>query len=406
MNTNHVEYIQDIAFNDICDKMAICTTSKKIIIYQKVLKKSNDLIIIDEQIKAEIRGKKNNNKSSRNNFHNTIGFLNSTEKKRRLKEKSNINLQSKLNPNLNDSIELKAKLASSKSLISIETQDTKKRKKSEKIDDNEEDNNDFYFLNRNSNNNLFKSINFGRKSNYKLDKSNYGGININDFNNDSFESLNNSLKHTKKKEYDYRWEKIKYFDIDGPGLRLQWANSEFGNIIACSGYNKCVYIIKEDNDSWTKIKEFIDIVEDISFVPRNDILELATITSDGYLKTFQFLVTNSWELNHILNISKSKCTCLCCNPSNLDKLTIVVGCKKPFNDEIKNDKNNLNDDTKLKQSLKKQDIIKNNKSNDLIKIVYFRDKNTALTGVINDGHEDDITDVDWANQNGRLHHII
>ena len=406
MDTRHVEYIQDIAFNDICDKMAICTTSKKIIIYQKVLKKSNDLIIINDEIKEEINNK--NNKPPKSGFHNTIGFLKSAEKRRKPKDRSNNNIQSKFNPNLNDSIELKAKLASSKSLISIEKQNAKKRQKSEKNDEDEEDNNDFYFLSRNSNSNLFKSINFGRKNNYKIDKNNYG-INY-DINNDSFDSLNNSLKHTKNKEYDYRWEKITSLNIDGPGLRLQWANSEFGNILACSGYNKCVYIIKVENLSeanWTKITEFNDIVEDISFAPRNDILELATITPEGCLKTFQFQVTIGWNSNHSLQFSKkSEYTCLCCNPSNLDKLTIVVGCKKPFTDENKNDKNNLKDERKLKASLKKQDSIKTNQSNDLLKIVYFKDNNSPLTGSINGGHEDDITDVDWANQNGRLHHMI
>ena len=402
MDARHVEYIQDIAFNDICDKMAICTTSKKIIIYQKILKKSNDLIIISDEIKKEVNNKKN--KSPKSNFHNTIGFIKSAEKKKKLKDRSNINIQSKLNPNLNDSIELKAKLASSKSLISVEKQDSKKRKKSEKNDEDEEDN-DFYFLSKNNSNSLFKSINFGRKNDFKIDRMNYG-INY-DLNNDSFDSLNNSLKHTKNKEYDYRWEKIKYLDIDGPGLRLQWANSEFGNILACSGYNKCVYIIKEDNnEGWTKIKEFTAIVEDISFVPRNDILELATITSDGYLKTFQFQVTNVWQSNHSLKVSTSECTCLCCNPSDLDNLTIVVGCKKPFIEENKNDKNIINDETKLKLTLKKQDSIKNNQSDGLMRIVYFKDNNIALIGVINGGHEDDITDVDWANQNGRLHHMI
>ena len=53
MEIKHVEYIQDIAFNDLCDKMAISTTSQKIIIYKKVLIKSNELIFHEKDSKKE-----------------------------------------------------------------------------------------------------------------------------------------------------------------------------------------------------------------------------------------------------------------------------------------------------------------------------------------------------------------
>ncbi len=416
METQHVEYIQDISFNDTCDKMAISTTSQKIIIYQKVLKKSNELILIDKEIKEEINvGKNIKTPKPKIKLHKSIEF-NTDKKKRKPKDRSNLNLQTKFIPNLNDSIELKSKHVSSRSLISMEKNDSKNKKtKDSKNADDNEDNNDFY-LSRGTNNNLFKSINFTGKNNFKLDRMNYILHNELD---DSFDSLNNSpyfLKYSKNKEYDYRWEKVASLTTDGPALRLQWENSEFGNLVACSGYNKCVYIIKEEKyenvSNWTccaKIKEFTDIVEDISFVPRTDIIELATITSDGFLKTFcPFNNPNIWELNHLLNISKSGCTCLCCNPSNLDKLTIVVGCKKKkLNvEDIKSDKS-INEDSKVKNKIKKQESLNKNQSNDLIKIVYFKNNNTALIGVINNnGHEDDITDVDWANQNGRLHHMI
>ena len=45
----HVEYIQDISFNETCDKMAISTTSQKIIIYKKVFIKSNELILPENE---------------------------------------------------------------------------------------------------------------------------------------------------------------------------------------------------------------------------------------------------------------------------------------------------------------------------------------------------------------------
>ena len=396
MEYKNVEYIQDISFNDICDKMAISTTSKKIMIFQKIMKKSNDLIYINKKVKEEIKTPTNQNENSKNiNFHNTFSFKSSSErKKRKSKERSNLNLSSKLNPNFNDSIELKTKQASSRNLITV--------------DSNNEDTEDKNFL--------FKSLNFGSKNNFKLDRINLTNLN----NEDSLDSSYGSpsiLKYQKAKEYNYRWEQIACFTCDSPVLSLQWANNEFGNILACSGYNKCVFIFKEEKkeniSNWkscSKITLFSDIVSDISFLPESSGLKLATITSDGYLKIFYPLENiDNWESLYEDKISKSSgCTCLCCNPSNLDRLTIVVGCKK-IRDEIKNDKININDEAKIKQMVKKQDSIIKNQSNDyLIKIVYFNDniKNPLIENINENGHEDDITDVDWANQNGRLYHMI
>ena len=113
METNYVEYIQDIAFNDTCDKMAISTTSQKIIIYQKVLKKSNDLIVIDNEIKEELN-QEINNKSPKNIFHNTINFRPKADKKiRKSRDNSNKNHQIKLEPLLNDNLNTKSRKTSS-----------------------------------------------------------------------------------------------------------------------------------------------------------------------------------------------------------------------------------------------------------------------------------------------------
>ena len=48
--------------------------------------------------------------------------------------------------------------------------------------------------------------------------------------------------YQKGKEYEYRWEIQSKFIIEGPVLRIQWANCEFGNLFACSGFNKWIYI--------------------------------------------------------------------------------------------------------------------------------------------------------------------
>ena len=427
MEINHVEYIQDIAFNDTCDKMAISTTSQKIIIYQKVNKKSNELIVVEKELKdnkdntKDKNGKKGNDNNKDDNKkkekykspQSTKNLKNNSPKAEKIKQngKDKVNSLSRFTTKkkgghkLNDSMEIRNITMSPKSMISLDSDESKKSK--QYIEKNGDEGNFF----RARNPNLFKSIDFAGKNNYKLDRINMS--HFDDPNDNSFDSLDNSHSfYTKSKEFDYRWEKIYSLFIDGPALRLQWARSEFGNILACGGYNKCVYILKEEkmrnNTSWrcsSQIKEFTDSVEDLSFVPKNHSLLLATLSSDGSLKLFNPLNNETnWQLKQSLNISKNGCTCLCCNPSNLDKLTIVIGCKKgKLSNEIKNEKNKPNEDSK---ALKIQETVKN-KINGLIKIVYFMDINNPIKGIINEyGHEDDITDVDWANQNGRTYHMI
>ena len=381
----HVEYIQDISFNETCDKMAISTTSQKIIIYKKVFIESNELILPEIDKKEEepppkIIIKKNPPKASLSPKINMI----------------------KNNP-------------STKSLISVESSDSKKNLPKDEEDDNS---NVFFLSSSNKNNGLFKSISFGTKNNYRLDRINLNNEN-DDLNDDSFDSSlysPNNLRYSENKRYNYRWEKLISWNTDGPALRLQWASFEFGNILACCGYNKWIYIFGEESSdekpSWKyiQIKNFLNSVEDISFIPHS--LGLTAITSDGYLKIFSKTKNEfKWESKYEFYISKWGCTCLCCNPSNLDELTIVIGCKKKtLIFDNKNDKNILNrtnsDDKKPPREKRSDSIIKNI-NNDLIKIIYYKNINNTVIGSIDEcGHEDDITDVDWANQNGRKHHMI
>ena len=410
MEIKHVEYIQDIAFNDLCDKMAISTTSQKIIIYKKVSIKSNELILPEIEPKEEEINTKPKNNDLTNKKQNNTNKKSKEYSNRSLYSKNN--LRKKKDFNLNDIKELKNKRPSSRSLINVENSESKNNKNEEE----EEDPNEFFFSNS-KNSSLFKSISFGTKYNYKLDRINYGTLS--DIADDSFDSMYSPsiLKYKENKQYEYRWEKIISWNTDGPALRLQWAYSEFGNILACCGYNKWIYIFKEENCennkiwSFIQIKNFSNSVEDISFVPKNYSLGLASITSDGFLKIFSPLKNElNWELKHELNISKWGCTCLCCNPCNLDELTIVIGCKKKLITlDIKNDKNKINNDKKKvsKETSKRSDSIIKNQFNDLIKIIYYGSDNIPIIGAISEcGHEDDITDVDWANQNGRLHHMI
>jgi len=224
----------------------------------------------------------------------------------------------------------------------------------------------------------------------------------------------NNILLQKNKEFDYRWEKIQNFTMDGPVLRIQWANNEFGNIFACSGYNKWIYVFKEEKNeknieyNHTLIKLFSGAVMGISFLPKVYSLRLASITLDGYLKILK--PNESWknwdsEISIFSKISKNGCTCLCCNPSNLDNLTIAIGCKKGKEEKDLN-ASNTNKKESNKNLNKDINSIKNN-DDSLIKFIFFRKNSKPKILPINESfHKNDITDIAWANQNGRTYHMI
>jgi WD40 repeat protein len=47
-----------------------------------------------------------------------------------------------------------------------------------------------------------------------------------------------------------------------------------------------------------------------------------------------------------------------------------------------------------------------NKKDHLIQLAYFKTSEPKWQSINEYGHEDDITDVDWANRNGRTYHMI
>ena len=241
--------------------------------------------------------------------------------------------------------------------------------------------------------------------------------NENKSNNDSNNNSNIKLEFLsfqKNKEFEYRWEEIQNFVVDGPVLRIQWANIDYGNIFACSGYNKCIYLFKEEkNDKTIKwnhilIKIFSDAVMDISFLPNIYLLGLAALTLDGYLKIlkFSFELGKPWEEYDIKipKISNDGCTCLCCNPSNLDELTIVIGCKINKKEKEKKDINEINIIKKDNYNNNIKNNVKN--KNSLLKLILLKKKSFKIQSINDFSHKNDITDVDWANQNGRNYHMI
>ena len=342
MKYEFTEYIQDISFNDTSDRMVIVTTSQNVIIFKKILKNSEQLIDL-------------------------------TQFEEKKKDQSDVNMGNKYIFNFEDDLEESELSDLSNNFIdNINEKKTFKR----------------------SHNPLHNSTSYGIKT--KLD-----------FNNIN---LNNNL-FQKNKEFKYIWELQEKMFVDGPVLRVVWANGELGNIFACSGYKKWIYIFQEAKSEkkliWnsTKIIRFSSPVIDLCFLPNINSLQLASITLDGHLKILKSTISwKDWDTYELAYISKNGCTCLCCNPSELDDKTIVIGCKK---NKEENNKNSINTIDNNNKTLSLNKTLSNSGNKNLIKIVWFKDNNKGIIQSINDsGHEDDITDVDWSNQNGRAYHMI
>ena len=349
MKYKSTEYIQDISFNDTSDRMVIVTTSQKVIIFKKALKNSDTLINL-----TPFEGKN--------------------------KDKSDINIAQKFSVKDNNYIfnfeddedESEFSDLSNNFIESIKEKTFKRGHKSS-----------------------FNSTSYGMKT--KLD------LNEINLNNNSFQ---------KNKEYKYCWELQEKMFVDGPVLRIQWANSELGNIFACSGYKKWIYIFQEEKSEkkliWnhTEIIGFSSPIIDLCFFPKINSLQLAFITLDGHLKISKPTISwKDWQTMELAYVSKNGCTCLCCNPSDLDEKTIVIGCKK--NKEENNNNKNINNNLDNTKALSLNKTFSDSGNKNLLKLVWFKDNNKGIIQSINNcEHEDDITDVDWSNQNGRTYHMI
>ena len=112
---------------------------------------------------------------------------------------------------------------------------------------------------------------------------------------------------------------------ESPVWKVQWANPEFGIILASCGFDKCVkiwqYLEKKDenqNGTWTqrtKILDFSDSIEDISFCPKIYGLKLATCTFNGKMKIFEpsdFASNLNWYLSLYIKELYKLQRCQCC----------------------------------------------------------------------------------------------
>ena len=416
------DYIQDIAFNYYEEKMAISSTSHKIFIYKKIFSKSTDLI------SNEKTSEKNDSKETINNLESSCResdflkpialspILISDEKKKQIDIPKTPLSRSTFNNSIDESKKINQKINNESSINNKKTQDT---------------------------------FTFRKLSNFQIEKKHSPHIkkNIPKFFIENIESYEQNF-------YEYHWEKIYSWETGGPAFKLQWCHPEYGNILACCGYDKSIYIFKEDKkenkisyNNCAKIQEFSDAVEDISFCPISYGLLLASVTANGFFQIFgpaDDSNYSTWESKcHKELISEEGCSCLCFNPSLTDPLTLVIGCRKKHKEilEIKKVKTENNSKSENRLEKRKSENIKgkmgkeileniskscnekdnkdeeknNNKNfgfNDLIKILYFAGVGNDNKFIFRHGlsinciHDDDITDIDWANQNGRMYHMI
>lgn len=387
---NKGNYIQDIVFNYYGDKMATSSTESIVSIYNKVLIESNELLISEKNINSE----------SCNSFINKNQPQNPS-----INQKQN---QSQAHSPLLNSNNAEDKVYN----FSIGSQDSFC---------SAEDSDQFFFRNKDLN--------------YQF----YGA---------SLPQPKNDLNNNNNKfRYKYHWRLEASLSFKAPISRLQWSLPEFDNILACSCYDGSIIILMEEKESnkWIEQKALINdkgiIAEDISFSPQTNRLRLAYVEYKGFLNICEaedkpnIPKYTQWKSIFSKQVNEYGCTCLCWNPSINDPQTIAIGCKKycPKNifDDNKKDTNKEND-----ISNKNNNNICNNNGNDdkidnshvikslnnLIKIYYwdgmkiqsskFGDEAKEPQIGLKEGltikcsHEDDITDIEWANQNGRQYNMI
>lgn len=129
----------------------------------------------------------------------------------------------------------------------------------------------------------------------------------------------------------------------GPLWRVKWARPEFGLILATCSLDRSVKIFEKKKNKWieqTKISDSKEGIEDIKFSPRHALgLNLAAASADGNLRIYEAQdPTNlkNWMLKQNILVNEMGLNCLSWNKSQVDKMTIVVGCKDPKTTHKKN----------------------------------------------------------------------
>ena len=142
-----------------------------------------------------------------------------------------------------------------------------------------------------------------------------------------------------RNETVFEWELVeelsKSLGHQAAVLRVQWADPEFGSVIASASYDKIVYIWEEienkEKKTWQRKNMFQEneAITDIKFAPRHWGLILAIAEADGSVNIHMAKDLNNltqWQEVHKVKTNSLGCTCLSWNPSFDEPQMFIVGC--------------------------------------------------------------------------------
>ncbi|KAG2217318.1 hypothetical protein INT45_003512 [Circinella minor] len=187
---------------------------------------------------------------------------------------------------------------------------------------------------------------------------------------------------------------IKIFDVDGDSKRLvetltghdapvwqvAWAHPKFGSILASCSYDGRVFIWKEQNNTWTRIKEHnvhSASVNSVAWAPHELGAILACASSDGKISVLEYREDGSWE-NYVMDAHGIGCNAVTWAPAAMPGSLVQTNGGAPPN----------------VTTVKK---IVSAGCDNLIKIWTWREESKSWKEEETlDGHSDWVRDVAWA----------
>lgn len=133
----------------------------------------------------------------------------------------------------------------------------------------------------------------------------------------------------------------------GSVWRVTWAHPEFGQILGTCSFDRTAIIWEEivsetssttgqkSQKHWIKRCSLVDSrsnVTDIKFAPKHLGLIVATCSQDGNFRIYEavdIMNLTQWSLQHEIEASKLRCSCLAWNPSPYHSPLLAVGSDDP-----------------------------------------------------------------------------
>ena len=149
----------------------------------------------------------------------------------------------------------------------------------------------------------------------------------------------------------------------GSILKVAWAPSEYGSILASCSFDRSVLIFEEEDSakgkSWMLRATLVDSplpVTHLQFAPKHLGLKLATSCEDGHVRIYEandLVNLSMWTLSHDILLNKDGCNCISWNPSPFSPQSIAVATNKPFFEILE-----FNENQKKWQSIPLEDFQK------------------------------------------------